>query len=195
MCNECYTLYNSEYKLSKHCPKSQCSGDLVDIDESIAWYISEINQMFEFYNVPFKTLFSCASHPGSLKKIDVHPYIGFVHEILTTESNVDEIIVREISTFVDILKNILPEKVENENLKIVHTISSDDNKLTLDGDDFIQHRIFIHVNPDVNIGKKLRTLFTSEHFQLLYTQNFIEYSFKRILIKILENFEVFEKKF
>lgn len=63
MCDNCFNLFDLKYDLAgNNCPKFQCDGTLVQVDEDIAWFIKWINKYLKKNNIPFITSNSCSGH-------------------------------------------------------------------------------------------------------------------------------------
>lgn len=73
MCDCCYELFDSEYVQGEYCPKRHCGGNLVDVDDEIAFLVTQININLEQNDLPLRTLYSCSGHLPT----DV-PYLVFL---------------------------------------------------------------------------------------------------------------------
>lgn len=63
MCDRCFNLFDLKYDLAgNNCPKFQCDGVLLKVDEDIAWFIKWINKYLKRNNIPFITSSSCSGH-------------------------------------------------------------------------------------------------------------------------------------
>lgn len=63
MCDRCFNLFDLKYDLSgNNCPKFQCDGGLLKVDEDIAWFIKWINKYLKRNNIPFIISSSCSGN-------------------------------------------------------------------------------------------------------------------------------------